>query len=238
MAFSAGYNGLIYVAGYDISGDCKSLDAEITVDLGDTTTFGKTQRTRIALLSDGSLSLGGFLNATTGQSSPVLSGIIGSNDSIYQAYWAGDAVGAHGIGFAADQDSLGTSTPFDGVVEFTATSKPSSGVDFIRSIHALGSETASGTGTTLDNSASTTVGGSGYLTVTSWNATTLDVSIRHSSDNFASDDTELLAFTQVSGANSAERVTATGTVKRYVRAIWTLVGTSASFSVAIGRDNR
>jgi hypothetical protein len=63
----------------------------------------------------------------------------------------------------------------------------------------------------------------------------VEVSIRHSTDNFVADDTELVAFTAVTGATS-ERKEFSGAVKRYVRAIATLAGgESITFQLGFNR---
>ena len=100
-------------------------------------------------------------------------------------------------------------------------------------MHALGSETATGTGGAANNDASTSSGAVGYLQVTvkAGTSPTLDAKLRHSADN--STYADLLSFTQATDV-TAERVTASGTVNQYVLASWTHGGTSPEFTFMVG----
>lgn len=102
-------------------------------------------------------------------------------------------------------------------------------------VHALGAETgASGDteATSVDGAAQTTAGGSGYLQV---NALTLGgytnvvVKIRDSADDAVFGD--LITFTAVTSAPTAERVTVAGTVERYVASSYAFGGAGADQSV-------
>jgi len=123
----------------------------------------------------------------------------------------------------------------DNAARISAAVQSSTGQEAIVSLHAMGTEyTAAFTGTTYDFSAASTSGGSAYIQVVSA-ATTAIISIRHSSDNFAADNDELVAFTAATG-RIAERVTFTGAVKQYVRVIGDITASeSITFCVGIHR---
>jgi len=110
------------------------------------------------------------------------------------------------------------------------------GAESLVSLHAMGEKKDDNwTGTTVNNGAASTNGGSAYLQVTAATGT-VEVSIRHSSDNFDADDDELVAFTAVTGRFS-ERKTFTGAVKQYVRGIATIGdGEKITFNIGIHRD--
>jgi hypothetical protein len=102
-------------------------------------------------------------------------------------------------------------------------------------VHALGAETgASGNteATSVDGAAQTTAGGSGYLAV---NALTLGgytnvvMKIRDSADDAVFGD--LITFTAVTAAPTAERVTVAGTVERYVASSYAFTGAGSAQSV-------
>lgn len=92
-------------------------------------------------------------------------------------------------------------------------------------VEALGAQTATGNSASVDNSASSASGGSGYLQVTAVSGTspTGDMIIQHSADDttFAT----LVTFAQAT-AVSAQRITVSGTVNRYLRVARTIGGSS------------
>ncbi len=70
--------------------------------------------------------------------------------------------------------------------------------------------------------------------------TNLAVELRHSTDNFAGDNTQLGAFTVVTTAPFSQRLVVAGTVKRYIRARHTFAGgagalRSATFATGVER---
>lgn len=71
-------------------------------------------------------------------------------------------------------------------------------------------------GPILDEGAPSASGAIGYCQVFEQSDTWLEVKIRHSTDNFVADDTELLNFGQFTQPGTA-RVIASGTIKRYLR---------------------
>jgi hypothetical protein len=91
-----------------------------------------------------------------------------------------------------------------------------------------GGDTPPGTGN-VDNTTSTAFGGVGVLQVSAASGTTptLDVKIQHSSNGTVWAD--LITFTQQNAVNG-EYATVAGTVNRYLRALWTLGGTTPSFN--------
>lgn len=92
--------------------------------------------------------------------------------------------------------------------------------------------TTSGNGTSKDDTASSSNGATAILhcTAASGTSPTLAVKVQHSADN--STWADLITFTTLTAAG-AERKVVSGTVNRYVRAIWTIGGTSPSFTFAV-----
>lgn len=101
-------------------------------------------------------------------------------------------------------------------------------------VHRLQAETADpGTGTSVDNLASSANGGAGYLQV---NALTLGgftnviIKIRHSTDNAVFVD--LITFTPVTVAPPyGQRLTVAGTINRYTRVEWDFTGAGSGQTV-------
>jgi hypothetical protein len=87
--------------------------------------------------------------------------------------------------------------------------------------------------TSVDNAASSANGASGYLQVLTPTSTdTYVVKIQHSTDNNVWAD--LITFTLNGSVRGSERIAATGTVNRYVRAQATRTGAAAdSFKLAV-----
>lgn len=77
----------------------------------------------------------------------------------------------------------------------------------------------------------TAFGAQAYLQVTQVTGTSVTVTVQHSADN--STWTTLTAFTAVTAAPATQRLTASGTVGRYLRAISAGTFSAASFGVAV-----
>jgi hypothetical protein len=91
--------------------------------------------------------------------------------------------------------------------------------------------------TSVDNTASSAAGGTGYLqagSVVLGGYTNLVVKIRHSANN--SSFTDLITFTAVTAAQAAQRTTVAGTVERYLATshAWTGAGSGMSANVMVG----
>jgi hypothetical protein len=103
-------------------------------------------------------------------------------------------------------------------------------------LHALGAETATGSGTSVNNGASTAFGALGHLHVTAISGGgTWTFKAQDSANN--SDWADLITFTNVTTAtNQASEVT--GTVDQYTRGDWSVSGgsdNSITFAMALAR---
>ena len=91
-------------------------------------------------------------------------------------------------------------------------------------------------GASVNNLASSAFGGVGHLHVTAFTGTNATVKIQDSPNDAAWSD--LIAFTSITGVTS-ERLTDTGTVDQYVRAIISVDNfTSMTFAVSFARNRR
>jgi hypothetical protein len=164
----------------------------------------------------------------------ILQAALGSESVEWTWYPENDIYGNSGYALLACQNAYSVTSTKDDAARISVGAQSNVGLERVISLHALDAETASWTGTVLNNGTATSNGGAAYLQVTAATGT-VEVSIRHSTDNFAADDTELCAFTAVTGITS-QRVAFTGTVKKYVRGIATLAGgESITFNLAISR---
>lgn len=102
-------------------------------------------------------------------------------------------------------------------------------------------------GNSVDNAASSTSGGHGYLQVSGFSGpNTLTVKIQHASDGGGAGATwaDLISFTAVTGAQTAQRIAVSGTIDRWTRVIATGFGnvsasasTSASISPSVSASS-
>jgi hypothetical protein len=124
-------------------------------------------------------------------------------------------------------------TDDDSSASWSATGQSIVGVERGKRIHAKAEESSDGNGATDDNGAATSNGGSAYLHAPDVQGT-LTVTIRHSTDNFGADDTLLGSFTAFTAARG-QRITFSGTVKRYTRVAHTLGGSPATYATDLIR---
>ena len=123
-----------------------------------------------------------------------------------------------------------------GGVDMPLTYACTSTAGFGQSLTTHAAVTTTTTGTAVDGTAASSNGGIAHLHVTAASGTTptCDVTIEHSVNGSTSWAT-LATFTQVTTAVASQRVTvAAGTsVRRYLRAVVTLGGTTPSYTVAV-----
>ena len=136
----------------------------------------------------------------------------------------GDTFGSYGQGFQAVQTAYDVLTPGQALSKVTASFQSKTGWERGLIAHALANRSASGNGTTLDNTLPTGNGFAAYLQVSAVTGTGGTVGIYHSADNVTY--VELQSFT-ASTAIGAQRIAVTGTVLRYVRAQYTINGASS-----------
>ena len=223
MAYGHGKNVRVYCNGYNLTGYLNTIETPISADTAETSVFGLSSKTYLAGLTDATLSAAGFFDGAASAVDEVMNTAIAAEYSEWVWYPQGDAVAAYGYGMAAINNAYSVSATLDNAVQITVGAQSTVGRERGLSLHALGAEAGSDwTGTTNNFGAASANGGSAYLEVTAVTGD-IEISLRHSSDNFAADDTELVAFTNVTALGS-QRVTFTGAVKQYVRGIATIGG--------------
>src|SRR5690606_33259815 len=131
-------------------------------------------------------------------------------------------------------------TPVDHAGTFEAEMQSKTACERGVTLHTLGARTATANGTTVDQGAGSSNGASAMLQVTAVSGTagpSLTVAVQHSTDG--STWADLITFGAKTAAGTSERAAVTGTVNRYVRVIWTITGTTPSFTfhVAFSRKN-
>lgn len=231
MAFRHGKNTKVLMNAYDVSAYLNESSVSESVETGETTVYGKSAKTYIVGLRDATASLSGLFDGDANASDALFSGAIAAaSDDNFTVAPEGLAVGRRLISLASIQTSYEVSSPVADVVSLSVETQADDRIDRGVSLCDLAAVTATGTGTAVDNAASTSNGGCGTLHVTTNTrngATTFKV--QHSADN--STWADLVTFTSVgTTTTTSERVQVTGTVNRYIRESHTLAGSTGSIT--------
>jgi hypothetical protein len=241
MAFVNASNAKVTVGDRQWSGDVSDYSTSSNVGTIDVSVLESTDTSLIVGIASGDFTLNGFVDsADAGTANSQWQDLNG-----LRATSAGVPTMIGFEGFAADKDvwlttayetTYGVSASVSGSANFSLSLSTTGVQDYGKSLFDLASaQTATVSGTTVDNSASTTNGGVGSISVTAASGTspTLDVIVQHSSDG--STWSTLGTFTQATGTTSEAITVASGTtVNRYVRATATIGGTTPSFTFAVG----
>lgn len=238
MSFSHGKNLVTLLGGYDISPFCDDAQISKALDEVETTTFGSTAKQYLTGFQDGSISLGGFFDGSAAGSDAILDAAFNGGAEAFTVGYAGTAVGNRADLASALDKKYDVSGAVGAAVKFKAELRADGGAVGGVFLHALGAETATGTGTAVDGGAATSAGYLATLHVTGVSGTatpTVTVKIQDSADN--STWADLITFTAATAIGGETKSAATGTVRRYTRAIWTISGTTPSltFAVALAR---
>jgi hypothetical protein len=228
--------GFFLVDGYDLTGVSTSLTDTTTATLEETHGLGDAWVEQTATgLQTATLAADGFFDDASDSVNAALSGSENTSRVVCYGY-QGNTIHKLFIGHSGAFGGTYTRTAsrnelHKAQASWTVTGqKDSSG----QILHALGSESATGTAAADGNATgSSASGGVGYLQVTAKSGTspTLAAKIRDSADN--STYADLIAFTSATGV-TAERKTVSGTVNQYTLASWTHGGTSPEFTFMIG----
>jgi hypothetical protein len=222
MAFGHGKNTDVYCNGYDLTDYLNSIETSKTCDTAETTCFGSTSKSYLAGVNDATLSGEGLYDGDSDAVDEVLESALAAEYSEWCWYPQGDTYGSYGYGMTTINTNYTANSTIDDACKISVEGQSNVGAERILSLVALAQKTETYTGTTNNNGAATTDGGSAYLQVTQATGT-IEVQIMHSTDNFAANNVELVAFTAVTDVTS-ERIAIDGTINQYVRAFATLVG--------------
>ena len=238
MSFVHGSEGRVYANGFDLSAFLKSVSSSHEIEAHESTTFGATAKTYMPGLEDATLSAEGLFSGAAGATDAVLfAALRGRSPVVWNWLPSGDVDGGFGYGLLALETSYEIETPVDDLVSVSAEAQSNVGRERVQIIHPLTARAATGEGTSRDNAALTSAGGVGYLQVTTvtGGSPSITVKIQHSVDAAAWVD--LITFNAVTASNNAQRIIVANTVNRHIRAIWTITGTSPSFTffTAFGR---
>jgi hypothetical protein len=237
VAFNHGKQGAVYVGGYDLTSYITDADTAHSRDMAQTTTLGLGHHTFVPGQASAVLTLEGLFDGATGAVWEILSTLKNAaTQGTAQHFPAGDTAGELVDNIYGYESSINPAIDAGDAVQLSAEFTSNVAAETGERTHGLEARTSSGTSTILDQLNPSTNGWAAYLVVTDVSGAlpTLDVEIHDSNDNFAADDTLLTgaAFTQVTSANQSQRLavlTAGTSVKRYIRADYTIGGTTPSF---------
>lgn len=228
--FTHGKNALVLMDGRNMSEFFSTATTSGSADTAEVTTFGASSKAYIPGVKDATVSVEGYFAGGVDEVDQTLGAVTGG-DGVWTVVF-GDALGARGNASAVVGTSYEIGAEVGGAVSVSAEGQSTTGTDGVVVLHALAAETSTGTGTQVDGTAATANGSACYLHVSELSGT-LTVKVQHSADGSVWVDLATFSPSGVSGARAAT----TGTVNRYLRASWTISGTSpsASFHLSAAR---
>ncbi len=236
MAFKHGKGSTVLFGIVDLTAYLNALDFGVDIDSAETSTFGDTWKTHIAGQMGATVGFGGFYDPTD----TTIVAAIGAEDGILT--WGPGGGGAEGDAvrlalIAATSYSEGS--PVGDAVSIAWDVLTDGVVGFGQVLHPLGAETSTDTGGAVDGGAQSATGAIAHLHCTAATAgDTLDVTIEDS-PNGSTGWAVIGTFTQIASATpAAERITISGTIERYTRAVGTIAGDggeSFTYACAIAR---
>jgi hypothetical protein len=240
VAYKHGKNTGVLLGKYNLSSYFNEVSANMSIETSETTTFTNAAKTYITSLNDGTISAAGLFDGDSNAVNAVLEEVISLDYQpvITIAYDGGFTAGNRCSMGLGEMTSYEVTAPVGDVVATSAEFQVTGGLRQGVLLAAQTAYTSATNGTSIDNSASTTGGYTGYLHVTtnSRSATTV-AKIQHSADN--STWADLATFTTIAiGTLTSESISGSGTVNRYVRAVVTPAAGTGSITLSISFARR
>ncbi len=232
-----GRDTVVYANGFNVTRFLQDFSGpEQVLNFEDSTAFGDKSHVKTPTVGESDSSFSGIYDSDAAASHDFLKAAIGTAEDHFIVLRDGDAFGNVGFAMVGFETTYGLESPVEGIVTMAGGVTSRIGDEEIRVLQERATKTSTFTGATLDNLAATTNGGAAYLQAfaASGSSPTLDVTVRHSTDNFVGDDTLLATFVQVVVSRKRERVPIVGTIKQSVRIIGTIGGGSPSFELFAG----
>ena len=247
--FRHGKNTVLFSNQYNLTTYLNSVTVSNAVETPETTTFGSSDRSYIVGHTDGSISFEGLFDGTTygvtvGSTADGIDKILkdalgNSTNSVISASSDSTSIGGRAVLVDSAATSYEISSPLTDVVAVSGEAVANDGLDYGIWLGCNVAATSTSTGTSVDNSASSTNGGVAHLHVTAnTRSGTTVAKVQHSADNSTWADLATFTTIAIGTATSERKVVASGTtVNRYVRALVTpAAGTgSITFSIAFSR---
>ena len=241
MAKGTGLGDLLFIRGYDLSGDVGSIGSISTPStILDVTGINSSGHERIHSHTDGALTFNAFFNDATDQAHLTLRAKNSNNDTVV-CWFHGSTIGNVAAGMNAKQTDFNYSRNADGGLEATIPCVANDfGLEYCRELTAgKRTDTVATNGASLDGAAASTLGLSAWLHVFAFTGTSVTVAIQESSDDGGADPFAAVtggAFTAATGITSQRIVTSLSqSVERYLRVVTTGTFSNAIFAVCATR---
>jgi hypothetical protein len=235
MAKQTGLADAFYIDGHDLSGNITSLDTVSTRKaVIETPTIGKSGMERLAGLGDGEISFTSWFDDGTNLLHDAVSGL--PTTDVTAIYCRGTAADSPTAMLVAKQINYDYTRGQDKSLTANVQCLGNGNIlEWGILFAAEATQSSAGSTSSKDDSASSANGLAAVLHIIDINSGTPTFKIEDSPNN--SDWTDLVSFSAVANGNepSAERVTVTGTVNRYLRVTSTGTFSNAKFIVAYRR---
>lgn len=229
-----GKHARTYINGFDLSAYLNSFGVAQTADTAETSVFSSSDKTYVVGLRDATVSAEGFFAGSTFESDYVFDRVLGSTN-IWSYYPAGPALSNAGYGIKSIENSYEIMSPIDGVVSVTVEGQAILGADRILSHHDLIAESTTGSETSIDATAASTKGATGYLQITGITGG-ITATIRIQDSAVGTTFADLISFTASTAITAERAISSSGTIKRFTRAAWTLSAAgTVTFNVGMKR---
>lgn len=243
-SFRHGRNTVVLFGSLNASEYLNEASVSRSIETGETTAFGNDNKTYIVGLQDGTVSLSGMFDNSTGGLDSHVNAAIGQANDVFTILPAGSLSASPAQLIQGQLTSYEISTAVGDVVTVSAEIQASGSLGSINGGKVISSSTVnltasnSTTNTTgVDFSGSANNGAIAHLHVTSNNSNnTLTIKLQDSANNVAFNDLITFATVSASGTTS-QRVEVAGNVDQFVRAVVTssITGGSATYTTALAR---
>lgn len=235
MTATPSYKAKLLLGSADMTPKLTQVTSGSTTEMLESTVLSDTAKRYIAGLDGNTVSISGWNDADVISNVVTLMALaeaLGLN-SVLTYGPAGLTVGSPVMLHAGKRASFEQGTEVGGIANFSVAVTGDGTVGHGVSLHALTAETIDGNGTSYDRGVTSTAGGArAHLHVSAFSGLTNNIVIVEDSADNSSWSTIGTFATYTS--TTAERITITGTVRRYVRCSWNVTGTgSTTFAVAL-----
>ena len=240
--FAHGKNVNVFINEFDFSTYFNDVSASTSVDTAETSAFGTSAKTYVVGHRDGTISLSGMFEGTAsvGTDAFFATALNSATKNKIIVAPQGNSVAAGAIMLVADDTSYEVSSAIADIVQASAEFQSTDAVEHGKILSSGSTVSATGNGTGVDNTTSSSNGGAGFLSVpVNTRNGTIGVKVQHSADN--STFADLVSFTTVTSTQkTSERVeVASGTtINRYLRVVYTVAGSSGSATPVVAFTRR
>lgn len=222
----------VYGKGYDLTPFIRSGSMKGSRSTAEKSALGDIAHSFDGGLQAGEFSASGRYSDGTGEIQRRAEAMLGTAGQNLIVIPAGDALGADAMALMGTTIKHDVSIPAEDMVDISIDAMSTVGVDLGRVLWPLSATTtATNSVTAVDTGAAWTNGAAGYIVCTATTSATITVTIQDSADG-AAGWADIMTFTAITGANTEQRVTCSGVVRRYLRAAWTGTITSTTFHVS------